>query len=153
MQINNMNLHDELTTGPLSAEIAPHIQTGSDGEIYAILNRKDIPVNGVVSTNAFAIWAAKTGLRAAIQDHAENSISPLRSIALALLDTLQGNLADGIDFGLQDNIDMLNAWVSAGAITVQQKNDLLALSQKLISRAEQLNEPISIQDIATALRG
>jgi hypothetical protein len=148
-----MALLDELTTGPLAAEIEPFIADGDDGEIYAILHRKDIPVNGAVAVNDFAIWAASTGLRAAIQDHADNASSPLRSIALTLLDLLQGNLAPALDFGNAANVTMLNSWVAAGALTTPQRDTLLTLSQKLISRAEQIDTPVTYETIATALRG
>jgi hypothetical protein len=142
-----MSILDELTTGPLAAEIAPFIASGDDGAIYAALHRKDIPVSGAVAVNDFAIWAASTGLRAAIQDHADNAESPLRSIALTLLDLLQGNLAPALDFGNAANVTMLNAWVAAGALTIPQRDDLLTLSQKLISRAEQVNIPATLIDI------
>jgi hypothetical protein len=146
-------LYDYLTTGPLAVELAPLIADGNDGEISAIMNRKNIPVYGTVSANIFAIWAASTGLRATIQDHAENLNSPLRSIARTLLDLLQGNLDRALDFGNAANVAMLEAWVSAGAITITQRDELLALSEKMISRADQIGLSVSIPDIAIALRG
>jgi hypothetical protein len=148
-----MALLDELTTGPLAAELEPFIADGDDGAIYAAMHRRDIAVNGAVAVNDFAIWAASTGLRAAIQDHADNAESPLRSIALTLLDLLQGNLAPALDFGNAANVAMLNAWVAAGALTTPQRDTLLTLSQKLISRAEQIDTPVTFETIAHALRG
>jgi hypothetical protein len=147
-----MSLLDELQTGPLAAELAPFIASGDDGAIHAVLHRKDIAVNGTVAVNDFAIWAASTGLRAAIQDHAANAESPLRSIALTLLDLLQGNLAPALDFGNATNVALLSAWVTAGALTTQQRDELLALSAKSISRAEQAGLTVTVTDIAQALR-
>jgi len=147
-------LADELTTGPLAAEIAPFITSGDDGAIAEILNRKDISINGSVSVNTFAMWCATTGMRASIQDHANDLASPLRSIALTLLDLLQGNLnPPSLDLAIAGNVAMLDAWVLAGILTTVQKAELVALSQKLISRAEQLNIDASIPIIAKSLRG
>jgi hypothetical protein len=148
-----INLYNELTTGPLSAELAPYIASGDDSAIDKILNEKQFVVIDEISANDFAIWAASTGLRATIQDHAENPASPLRSIALTLLDLLQGNLDRALDFGNAANVAMLEAWVTATAITAAQRDELLALSEKMISRAEQLGINPTITDIAQALRG
>ena len=143
-------LLNELLTGPLSNELAIPIAARNDVLICELLNKKNIPVYGTVSANDFAIWAASTGLRATIQDHAENPASPLRSIALTLLDLLQGNLDRALDFGNAANVAMLEAWVSAGAITATHRDELLALSQKLISRADQIGG-VSVSQISDAL--
>jgi len=147
-----MTLYQELIEGPLAAEIAPFIAAGNDGAINAILTRKDIAVYGSISVNAFAIWAAKTGLRAAIQDHAYTLQSPLRSIALTLLDFLQSSSARSLDFGNSDNCAMLEAWVVAGALTPVQRDDLLAMALTTISRAEQQGVNADIAAIAHSLR-
>lgn len=145
-------LYDELTAGPLSVELAPLITARNDSGIAEIMNRKDISVYSTIKTNTFAIWAASTGLRSSIQDHADNHASPLRSIALTLLDLLTGNLERAIDLGIQSNIAMLNAWVVAGALTTAQRDELLALSQKMISRADQIGG-VSLSQISDALNG
>lgn len=142
----------ELTTGPLAAEIAPHILSGNDGAIYEIMHRRDITVNGVIGTNAFAMWAAKNGQRAVIQDAADDKLDPLRSVALTLLDLLRGNLDRGLDLSNTDNLALADAWTAAGKMTEQQKQSLFDLSSKMISRAEQLNIACTITDIAQALR-
>lgn len=82
---------------------------------------------GTVSTALFASWAAATGMRAAIEDHALNVQSPLRSIALALRDVLVGG-ADGIRLDDAANVAMLGAWVTAGSLTAQNHDALLALA-------------------------
>jgi hypothetical protein len=146
-----MALLDELTTGPLAAELAPLLADGDDTAIYNVLHRADITVNGAIAVNDFAIWAASTGLRAAIADHADNIASPLRSIALTLLDLLQGNLAPNLDFGNAANVTMLEAWVTAGALTEAQRDELLTLSQKLISRAQQAGIAATLTDIRQAI--
>lgn len=148
-----VNLFEELTTGPLADEIAPHIASGNDGAIYDIMHRRDIPVNGAISTNAFAMWAAKNGQRVVIQDTADDKLDALRSVALTLLDLLRGNLTQGLDLANADNIALADAWAAAGKMTAQQKQSLLDLSSKMISRAEQLGIPCTVADIAQALRG
>ena len=82
---------------------------------------------GTVSVGDLASWAAATGMRAAIEDHATNAASPLRSIALALRDVLVGG-ASGIQLDLPANAAMLGAWVSAGVLSAENRNALLALA-------------------------
>lgn len=82
---------------------------------------------GTVSTALFASWAASTGMRAAIEDHALNTASPLRSIALALRDVLVGG-ADGIRLDDAANVAMLGAWVTAGVLSAVNRDALLALA-------------------------
>lgn len=149
-----MALHDELLNDPSGFGYAPFIASGNDGAIYALLNAKTISVNGIIKVNTFAMWAASTGLRSAIEDHSVNAVSPLRSIALTLIDLLSGNLdPHALDLSAAGNVAMLGAWVTAGVITAQQEGDLIALSQTLISRADQLGFDCSIPAIASALRG
>ena len=127
---------------------------GNDGIILAQLNAASGTTTQSVERSIFAMWAGVTGLRAAIQDHADNVASPLRSIALTLLDFLQGGISDNLNLSMQANIDMLNSWVAATAITTQQRDDLLTLAQKPITIAEvQGFKGVTINDIATALRG
>ena len=139
-------LRDELINGPLAAQIAPLLVSADDVSIAAILNNKNIPVVGTINVNEFAIWAAATGMRAAIQAQADNALSPLRSIALTLLDLLQGNLhPESLNLGLPGNVAMLNAWVNAGLLSQENHDNLIALATNQISRAQQLG--ISITDV------
>lgn len=82
---------------------------------------------GTVSVGDLASWAAATGMRAAIEDHATNAASPLRPIALALRDVLVGG-ASGIRLDLPANAAMLGAWVSAGVLSAENRDALLALA-------------------------
>lgn len=82
---------------------------------------------GTVSVGNLASWAAATGMRAAIEDHAMDSASPLRSIALSLRDVLVGG-TDGIRLDLPANAAMLAAWVSAGVLSTVNRDALLALA-------------------------
>ncbi|MDD5150668.1 MAG: hypothetical protein PHC28_09315 [Flavobacterium sp.] len=146
-------LYTELVSGPLANEIAPHIISGNDAIIEAIINRKDISIHGSIPMNIFMVWLGSTNLRAVVEDHCTNLTSPLRSIALIIKDYLQGNNTAPLNMGLSDTQNMMYAWVQAGAITSLQYVALFNLSLKNISRAEQLGYSITISDIATALRG
>ena len=143
-----MTLLYELTQGSLSAEIAPYLVNADDSAIEAILNRKDIPVYGTISGNSFSIWSASNGLRATIDDVATTPLHPLRSIALTLQDLIQGNLSPvSLDFSNPMNVTMLDYWVAYHAITLAQRDELLALSTKLISKAEQAGINATALDI------
>lgn len=121
---------DALAGRTLSAEEVSQIDTElADGRLNAIapiLSTGRTRV-GTVSVGNLASWAAATGMRAAIEDHAINTASPLRSIALALRDVLVGG-TDGIRLDLPANAAMLAAWVSAGVLSTEHRDELLALA-------------------------
>ena len=148
-----MSLLSEITTGPLAAELAPHIASGNDAAIADVLNRRDIPALGAVDRATFAMWVGATGLRAAIQDHADAVGSPLRSVSLTLLDCLQGGVANSLDMSSAQHQMMLGAWVQTGAISQAQHDELLALASHTISRAEQAGlGTVSVNDVARTVR-
>lgn len=150
--MNLVALRDEIETGPLAESLAPLVSAGNDGAIAALLNADYATETGSISRAMFAIWAAQTGMRSAIRDHALNINSPLRSIAITLEDFL-GGAADSLDFAMSENQTMLAAWVSVGGCTQEQADSLLALCQKAVSRAWQaLGETVTIEQIAQALR-
>ena len=147
-----MTLLEEITTGTLATELAPLVTANDYRGIANVLNRKDIVTTGSISVNKFAIWCAETGMRAAIADQATNPASPLRSIALTLLDLLQGNLTPAsLDLSIPQNTEMLHAWVLAGLLTTEQEQELITLSQTLISRAEQIGLTVDANLVAEAL--
>lgn len=141
-------LAEELAIGPLAAELAPHVAAGNAALIVAALNDKRFDAYGPIGRAEFAIWCGTTGLRAAIEDHANAPLSPLRSIALTLIDFLRGNVSPAIDFGKAANRQMLAAWVSAGGVTQAQADELLALSLHKVSRAEILGLDITLETVA-----
>lgn len=99
---------------------------------------------GTVSVGDFASWAAETGMRAVIEDHAANAASPMRSIALALRDVLTG-ATGGIRLDLPVNQQMLAAWVTAGELTTANRDALLALAQQ--------DDPVNMTQVEIALKG
>lgn len=136
----------ELVSGSLSAEIAPHLATADEGAIAAILNREDIPVYSVVSWADFAKWAAATGVRADIEDWKTHTNRSIKAIAWTLSDGLVRG-AGAIDFGVADQVTMLNGLVAANLLSVIDKDSLLALSVVHISLAKQQNISATALDI------
>lgn len=144
---------DEIQSGPLSATLAPYVAAGDDATIAALLNAKTINAVRSVSRQVFVRWAAKTGIRAVIQDVSVIANDPLRSSALALLDIIQGGGTDGIDFSDADNIAMLAGWVALDRLTNAQRSELLALATIKISQAEYvMGLDATVIDVAEAVR-
>lgn len=102
-------------------------------------------IAGAVDTATFLGWAAATGLRAVIQDQSTAVGSPLRSSALAMLDIIANRTPlDLSDSAMgQANVQMLNAWVQASAITAEQEAQLLALAEQ--------SDPVPEFDVRCAL--
>ena len=151
--MDTATLQNEILDGPLAASLAPFVADGNDGAIAALLNADYATETRSVSRSMFAIWAASAGMRAAIRDHALDTNSPLRSIAITLEDFL-GGASDSLDFAKPENQGMLAAWVAAGGCTQAQADNLLTLCQVPVSRAYQvLGKAITATDVAQALRG
>lgn len=120
--------------------------------LLAANNRNDVAIAAVLSIGRmhlgslskaiFQRWAARTGVRAVIEDHATTSGSPLRSIALTLRDVLWSDIP-AIDFALTENQQLLQAWVTASAITQTQADELLGLATS--------GNPVSVDSVSKAL--
>jgi hypothetical protein len=152
MEVHNMDyaaLKDHIISDPTLAEYS---KSGNDGAIVDALNAKTIKVNSFVKRSDFAVWAAATGMRSVIQDLSSNTSSPLRASALSLIDLLSGS-TEGIDFSKSENIALLQIWVDDGALSLKDKDSLLALSEEKISLAQQkFGADVTITNIANALR-
>lgn len=105
------------------------------------------PVLGNVSRQYFAMWAASCGMRSKIEDHALNTASPLRDVALACRDVIQG-AADNIDFALAPNVQMLGAWVASGELSEANRDALLALATWPAEKATERDVMLSLHDDA-----
>ena len=132
-----MTLLEEIKT-KCSAELL----ASQDADAIAdVVNVGRISV-GYASREKFAMWAAKHDVRAKIEDHSSNPASPLRSIALALLDVLRSP-TEGIDLSVPDNAAMLGAWIASGEITQDQADELVALASRL--------DPVTEFDVRRAI--
>lgn len=145
-----MDWKKEILTGPLADTVAPFVADGNDGGVVATLNAKTVDTIGNIDGESFRGWAAKTGIRADIEDIAQDKSNRiLRSIALTLIDIMRGGRDKGIDFANPDNKEMLNLWLSEGKITSPQYDELMALATVKISRAEQVfGREVTIEDVA-----
>ena len=143
-----MTLHDELTTGPLAAELAPLIAEGNDGAILAVLNRKDIPAKGVIATKE--IWkylGVHRILRALETSNSEYCKEAIRN--LEIFDTFELN--DPEIFAVYATILSVLEMDESIPFTAQHKVDLLAMGDVLISRAEQTGISPTLEAIRAAI--
>lgn len=146
-----MTLHDELTIGPLAAELAPLVADGNDGAILEVLNRKDIPAKGKVSAHDIQQYLMLHDLLLTIESSQTLScIATKRALEIFPRFDLSNPIIlakfDQILTGLEQDTLFPD-------FTTQHKADLLAMGDVLISRAEQLDITPTITDIAQALRG
>lgn len=58
-----IDLSEELTTGPLSSEILPYIETKNFDAILAAFNRKDIAIRGKLTVHDVKQYISLLGLR------------------------------------------------------------------------------------------
>lgn len=111
----------------------------TDDEIAALLNTADRVVSAsLLPLSTVGIWAAKTGVRAKIGQHAANDASPVQSVCLTILDLLQGLNGPPLELDNADNAAMIDALVAVGVMTAGDKTGLLALGETRTSRALEL---------------
>jgi hypothetical protein len=149
-----MTLSTELTTGPLSAEIAPYLAIADDAAcdaIVGILNRKDISVHSKIDWSTFSQWLVTTGVRADIEDWKTNANRSVRALAFSISDgIIRGTGA--IDFSLAENVTMASGLVAMGLLSQTNANSLLALSNIMISIAQQaLGADVIFNDVKIAI--
>ena len=140
-------LLDELTAGPLAAELAQHVAAGDSGAIFAILHRKDINAPGFINRDKFNTWAVIYDERSNIEDHANNPASPVRSAALALRDVLQGG-SDGLHLEYPEIMALVEVWPYRDPAA---KVELIARATVKVSRGDQLDLPVTELDIRKLL--
>lgn len=95
-----------------------------------------------VPLNRLAAWAAGTGVRARLQDAADDPEHPQRSIALAALDLLRGSLTGSYDTILYAGL--LDALQDGGIILAVDRATLAAIATRPRS--------VSANDVARAVR-
>ena len=121
---------ETLTGRPLTAAEVLLASDRSDAALAQSLSAgRTAP--GILPVSLFAAWCSKTGLRATIEDASTNPLSPLRSGALTIKDLLTrdtGSLDLSMSAMGRGNILMLEAWVTAGAVTPAQRDSLIALA-------------------------
>jgi hypothetical protein len=145
-------LLEELNSGPLAAELAPHIAAGADGVVAAILNRKDIPAKGKVESHDIRQYLMLVDLLIAI----EASPTPACVAAKRALEVFPVfDLSNPVILGkFTQVLDGLVAEELIPDFTETHKLTILSLADTLISRAEQAGlGHIDHMAVAKALRG
>lgn len=146
-----MTLLDELTNGPLAAELAPLIADGKDGEVLAVLNRKDIPAKKPITSHSIRAFLFANKFWNPIK-HGTSLACEETIDALTLFESFDIRVPVYYD-RLVEVLTGLVAEPLVPTFTVDHKAAILAMGDTLISRAEQLGINPTIQDIAQALRG
>ena len=149
-------LKAEIEGGPLAAVLAADWQAGRTGAVAARLNALgygSLPWG--VPWSTLATWAAGNGTRGAIEDHAGNPASPVRSICLAVLDTLRGSLQTTmLDLTSPATAALLAGLVAAGVMTAAQRAELVTIGTRPASRIEilagTLGAVVTISDVDQA---
>ncbi len=147
-----MSLLDELTTGPLAAELAPHITAGADGVVAAILNRKDIAAKGSVSSHDIRQYLMLVDLLIAIEASPQPAcVAAKRALEVFPIFDLSNPMILG---KFTQVLDGLVAETLIPDFTETHKAVILSLADTLISRAEQAGlGNIDHMAVAKALRG
>ena len=126
-----MNLRDELLNDPLNIGYLAM----SDDECAASLNDPIRQVIGQATRTDFIRWAARHDSL----NKLESDTGATKSISRAVLFMMQ---TDGvIDFTDPEIVAMMDALVTAGVFTQTEKDDLMALATKTVSRAQELGLP------------
>jgi hypothetical protein len=147
-----MSLLEELNSGPLAAELAPHILAGADGVVAAILNRQDIPAKGKVLSHDIRQYLMLVDLLIAIESSAQPScVAAKRALEVFPIFDLSNPMILG---KFTQVLDGLVAEELIPDFTETHKLTILSLADTLISRAEQAGlGHVTIEQIAQTTRG
>jgi len=143
-------LYGKTFTAQQATDLSPLVDTRNDAGVAAYLSAGRT-VQASVPISSFLGWAAQTGMRSVIEDAAHLSTSQyyatLRNSALAVLDiiTNKTDLDLSASAAGQGNLGMLNAWVTASAITSAQEATLVAMATA--------PAPIATDAVSAALNG
>ena len=145
-------LKAEIQTGPLAAELAPYIASGNDTAIADALNRRDITANGHVSSHDIRQYLMLVDLLLAIESSpAPACIAAKRALEVFPVFDLSNQM---IFVKFSQVLDGLVAESLIPDFTEVHKATILGLASTTVSRAEiVLGQPVSVTDVAVALRG
>jgi hypothetical protein len=145
-------LLEELTSGPLAAELAPHIAAGADGVVAAILNRQDIAAKGKVASHDIRQYLMLVDLLIAIEASPQPAcVAAKRALEVFPIFDLSNPMILG---KFTQVLDGLVAEELIPDFTETNKAVILSLADTLISRAEQAGlGNVTIEQIAHATRG
>jgi hypothetical protein len=145
-------LLEELTSGPLAAELAPHIQAGADGVVAAVLNRADIPAKGKVASHDIRQYLMLVDLLIAIEASQQPAcVAAKRALEVFPIFDLSNPMILG---KFEQVLDGLVDETLIPDFTEVNKAVILSLADTLISRAEQAGlGNVTIEQIAQATRG
>ncbi len=129
----------ELSDDPLGKQYSAL----SDAEAADVLNSPDRPGKKAVAASDVRMYVLLHGLWPAFQSVAASSTNPIhKGTAITILQTLGAGSFDTIRINRPDIATgvsgMLQTMVDAGAMTSQQRDEMMALGDTTISRAEEL---------------
>lgn len=123
--------HDKGQLG-LAGLAAQHITA----KYNALSSKPVIPT--AIPIGRLLAWAALNGVRGSIETQASNAAAPIYSVALAMRDIMRSGSANTLDVTEPLVVGMLDALVSAGVLSAEQKRELINLNSVPASRAEVL---------------
>lgn len=151
MQDTNLTeLKIEILSGPLSLELTPYVLDGNDAKISEVLYRADIEVFGIISSLEISRYLFLRDMLEIINDMGNSTRKKVSTALKVFSEFDMSNQLDNNKF--MELADLLIADTALG-FTENDKQILISLSKKKISRAEQIGLNCSIQNIAQALRG
>ena len=152
--MNHAALKTEIQTGPLAAELAPHIASGNDTAIADALNAQRgetmLRERFISARSILAFYPDGPAAAAVVLDKLEAAAASVPAVKW-VMSYLK---SDGIDIGGVATHGMLDQLAAGGLITADEATKLKSLGYAPVSRAETvLGQSVSVTDVAVALRG
>lgn len=125
-------LRNELLNDPLARGYA----TMNDADAADSLDTRNRP--SVVPIPEIVRVAGLQGTYANVKLLAENASSPYRKVAINVIRILDGGEIGVINFDHPTVLQMLQALVDAGALSAAQRDEIVALKNNRLTRAEEI---------------
>lgn len=146
-------LKAEIQTGPLAADLAPHVASGNDGKIHAILHENRFTKNEQVPLRDIVRYLLDNNLWLAIVDATASLHGGAKQAARTFVEIQKMGFIESLDMSKPTAATLLNGLVDGAIITTSHRNAIVAMGKTPASRAEVLGTSIDIPQIAQALRG
>lgn len=143
----NEDLLQVISDYPEANEMA---SVGNDSGVAAYLNAKT--QRGLVPIAEVELWALLNGLLPRVFAIAQDLNNPLWGIAFTINRFLSNDRFENLDMQLPEVEQMIGALVTSELLTVEKKDELLALTENRQSIAEKfLGRHVTVDEVSNAL--
>ena len=129
-------LKNEITKGPLAEQLAELFLNAQDQAVADRLNARTSTAAQPIPIFEFAMWAARTGVRAKLRAGLSSDNPAIADICDVALEVMHNPHATSLDPTDAGTVAMMTALVGAGVVSQEDVDGLKAYCTRAASRAD-----------------